>query len=305
LSKPKGSEIITTCDQTKKQKKSSKQHIADTSNQKLPSLDINARLDSKVYINSPTPEDSTKKKVIELSKMTGNNEDKNNKEPEAKEKFEMPENKRSLGNKPFKIVAPDKEPIIEQPIMEKVRKEEAKKEEDKEPVNDPGRNPQAEPPEPLATKTLDIEILESSTIQAGTIIKMNSKGLLDSERDPKDGRAYFGTDTGQDQHQINDYVFSMEEQGLGKRHFMIEYNASKNNYFLKNLGDGTGTFIRIVGKRVISINTILSFTTMHLAVIFPNELPIADSDPNNSSLKEGTKDALSDSKMYCELCNMY
>jgi len=271
-------------------------------------MGINAGLDSRICINSPTPEDSSRKKMIELGKTAENNEDKNNKRPEANEELEMPENKRSLRDKPFKIVAPDKEPIIEQPIKEKASKiEEVKKEEEKEPLNNPERNPQAEAVEPLSTKTLDIEVVESSTIKPGTIIKMNSKGLIDSKRNVKDGRAYFGTDTGQSQYPINDYVFPMEEQGIGKRHFEIEYDGSKNTYFLKGLTDGTGTFIRIVGKRIISKNVILSFTTIHLGIILSNEHPLSGSDLNNPSLplKESTKDVSADSKMYCELCNMY
>jgi hypothetical protein len=100
---------------------------------------------------------------------------------------------------------------------------------------------------------------------------MNPKGLVNSRRNAKDGCAYFGTDTGQDQVPINDYIFSAEEQGFGKKHFMIEYDSDKNSYKLKGLEDGTGTFIKVVRRRVIHSNVVLFFNALHLAVVISNE----------------------------------
>lgn len=135
---------------------------------------------------------------------------------------------------------------------------------------------------------------------------MNSKGLIDSKRDVKDGRAYFGTDAGQDQYLINDYILSMEEQGLGKRHFVIEFDPEKNIYLLKSLGDGTGTFIKVMDKWVISSNLILSFSTLHLAIIVNNELTKSELDSRNDpSLKDIPKDIPTDPKRYFILYNVY
>eukprot|EP00826_Nyctotherus_ovalis_P057767 TRINITY_DN7905_c0_g5_i1.p1 TRINITY_DN7905_c0_g5~~TRINITY_DN7905_c0_g5_i1.p1 ORF type:complete len:280 (-),score=61.77 TRINITY_DN7905_c0_g5_i1:376-1215(-) len=250
-------------------------------------LDINLKSESKICINSPTPEDTSKKKVIGINKKTAAHENDINK-PEDKQ---LNENKDSAENKPFRILEPKQEPIVEQPIAEKAAKSEDEKEE-KLP-DAPEHNPQAEPPP--VSKTLAITVLESPTLKQGTVLKMTHAGLEGSKRDVKDGRAYFGTDTGQGQYQTNDCVFSMEEQGFGRRHFVIEYEPSKNAYMLKDLGDGTGTFIRVVEKKSVSKNVILSFTTLHLAVLLPNE---QNHDALDPSLKDISKDDIADPKTY-------
>jgi len=36
-----------------------------------------------------------------------------------------------------------------------------------------------------------------------------------------------------------------KNEGFGKRHFMIQFSIEKNGYYIKDLGDGTGTFIKV------------------------------------------------------------
>ena len=43
---------------------------------------------------------------------------------------------------------------------------------------------------------------------------------------------------------LNDYILPKSE-GFGKRHFMIYFSVEKNGYFIKDAGEGLGTFIRI------------------------------------------------------------
>ena len=33
--------------------------------------------------------------------------------------------------------------------------------------------------------------------------------------------------------------------GIGKRHMVIKYDAEDKKYYLRDLGDGSGTFIRV------------------------------------------------------------
>eukprot|EP00826_Nyctotherus_ovalis_P057561 TRINITY_DN7879_c0_g1_i3.p2 TRINITY_DN7879_c0_g1~~TRINITY_DN7879_c0_g1_i3.p2 ORF type:complete len:137 (-),score=21.64 TRINITY_DN7879_c0_g1_i3:496-906(-) len=134
---------------------------------------------------------------------------------------------------------------------------------------------------------------------------MTPQGLVGSKRDAKDGRAYFGTDSTQEP-QTNDYVFSTGEQGFGKRHFMIEFDEEKKGYNLKALEDGTGTFIKIVQKKVVNSNVILSFNSLHLAVVFPCEQSKSDVDAVNvPSLKDIPKEfSTNDAKTYCPLSNI-
>ena len=76
-------------------------------------------------------------------------------------------------------------------------------------------------------------------------------------------------------------MFSSDEKGFGKRHFVIKYNTEKKNYFLKDLEDGTGTFIKIAPKMVLKNNTIISFGDIHFAIVFP-PAKSAEADPKDS-----------------------
>ena len=43
---------------------------------------------------------------------------------------------------------------------------------------------------------------------------------------------------------INDVILPKND-GFGERHFMIKYLIEKNYYMIKDLGEGTGTFIKV------------------------------------------------------------
>ena len=43
---------------------------------------------------------------------------------------------------------------------------------------------------------------------------------------------------------LNDFVLPKNE-GFGKRHFTIVFSVEKNGYYIKDMGDGTGTFIKV------------------------------------------------------------
>ena len=60
-----------------------------------------------------------------------------------------------------------------------------------------------------------------------------------------------------------------EEKGFGKRHFLIKYDPEQKKYFLKDLEEGTGTFIKIAPKWELRNNSVISFGETHFATIFP------------------------------------
>lgn len=35
------------------------------------------------------------------------------------------------------------------------------------------------------------------------------------------------------------------DTGIGKRHMVIKYNLDNREYYLRDLGDGSGTFVRL------------------------------------------------------------
>lgn len=48
----------------------------------------------------------------------------------------------------------------------------------------------------------------------------------------------------EDLSKLNDYVLPSVE-GFGSKHFQIRFSNEQNSYFLKDLGEGTGTFIKV------------------------------------------------------------
>ena len=44
---------------------------------------------------------------------------------------------------------------------------------------------------------------------------------------------------------FNDFVISSIDTGIGKRHMVIKYNLDNKSYYLRDLGDGSGTFVRL------------------------------------------------------------
>eukprot|EP00347_Sterkiella_histriomuscorum_P023191 403335604 len=64
---------------------------------------------------------------------------------------------------------------------------------------------------------------------------------------------------------LNDYILSAE-QGFGRRHFMIHFSVDKNGYFLKDGGEGSGTFIKVDQQTQLKNGHIVSFGDNHMVV---------------------------------------
>ncbi len=65
----------------------------------------------------------------------------------------------------------------------------------------------------------------------------------------------------------NDLIFAKEEHGMGNRHLMIKYSLETKSYHIKDMGEGTGTFIRIDKSVVLQHGYIMSFGDSHMFVI--------------------------------------
>ena len=235
-----------------------------------------------------------------------------------------PEGRKSCSKKAFRIIEPTKEPAANSnplgllnEVIEKSKKPETRKladgnEEDKKtppPPSAAGSEQSASKPSSgvviketedntaSSAKSLELEITESPTIKPGTVLIINVKGLAGSTRQVKDGCAYFGTDAVQGQYQTNDYVVPSEERGFGKRHFVIKYMDDKSNYFLKDLDDGTGTFVKVYPKIILKNNTIISFGNIHFAVVLAQTKTLSETasiDPVSRASSSG--DLLKDPK---------
>lgn len=112
---------------------------------------------------------------------------------------------------------------------------------------------------------LILEVIESSSFSAGKIIAITALGIEGSTRGKNDGKVYLGTGSQEAGKAINDLVLPQEE-GLGRRHFMFRYNPSMLSYFIKDLGDGSGTFVRVKAPLILKQGYIVSFGDSHLIV---------------------------------------
>lgn len=64
---------------------------------------------------------------------------------------------------------------------------------------------------------------------------------------------------------LND-VLLPEHDGFGARHFYIKYSNDLNSYMIKDLGEGSGTFIKVQKQFILKNGHIVSFGENHMVV---------------------------------------
>ena len=98
---------------------------------------------------------------------------------------------------------------------------------------------------------------------------INAQGLEGSLRNKNDGCTIIGSgEAGQNGEPINDFVIPQDELGIGKRHLIIKYNMDNGDYYMRDLGDGSGTFVRLDIPLVLKHGFIISFGDSHMIVNF-------------------------------------
>lgn len=110
---------------------------------------------------------------------------------------------------------------------------------------------------------LILKVIEGQLL-IGQVIQINAMGMVGGKR--KDSCTYFGQCNSSD-GVYNDFNFPAEELGVGKRHMMIKYSESSRKYCLKDLSDGTGTFVKINKPLKLVSNYIISFGDSHFTVV--------------------------------------
>lgn len=112
---------------------------------------------------------------------------------------------------------------------------------------------------------------------------VNACGLFEGEGDlvgraKQDGCVLVGSG----EEGFNDIVLADDEGGeaggVGKRHFIIKYNIDTKNYYLRDLGDGNGTFVRLDTPLLLKSGFIISFGDSHMVV------QIFDEDSDDSKI---------------------
>ena len=56
--------------------------------------------------------------------------------------------------------------------------------------------------------------------------------------------------------------------GMGQKHMVIKYSDNDRNYYIRDLGDGSGTFIRIDNRKdlILKHGFIVSYGDSHMVV---------------------------------------
>ena len=122
-----------------------------------------------------------------------------------------------------------------------------------------------------------LEIINSWMLPKGLTLKINPFGLENSLRSVKDGITYFGfqEETETIPYYV-DYLIIPDEQDYDDkfigRHFQISFENASNKYYIKDLGHGLGTFIKMMVD--------LKISDKHLIKIGDTDVVFSLSDDN-------------------------
>ena len=113
-----------------------------------------------------------------------------------------------------------------------------------------------------------LEVLESPTLPKESQYVINAAGYINSNRNDKDGYTYIGTanfneSTGKSP---NDIIMPTEEIGMGSIHLIIQYKPGKKSYFIRDCGQGTGTFVKIETPLILKQGFIISYGDSHMYI---------------------------------------
>ena len=124
---------------------------------------------------------------------------------------------------------------------------------------------------------LDLEILNSWNLPIGLQLHLDEFGLKNSIRNKGDGFTYFGFQT---EESLNtepyiDYLLGpkdqeYDEQFVGK-HFQIRFDNDTKKYYIKDLGNGFGTFIKLINEQKIKDNLLINIGETYIVFSFNND----------------------------------
>lgn len=117
---------------------------------------------------------------------------------------------------------------------------------------------------------LRIEVIEGPEANRGKVLEINAQGLIGSRRNKNDGCTILGSLPQSAKGDVyNDVVIQQDENdGIGDRHMIIKYNMADRQYYIRDLGKGSGTFVRLDVPLTLKNGFIISFGTSHLTVNF-------------------------------------
>jgi len=125
--------------------------------------------------------------------------------------------------------------------------------------------------------SLDLEILNSWNLPIGLQLHIDKYGLINSLRNEKDGVTYFGYQSEEELNSNPNIDFLLgpkgqeyDEEFMG-RHFQIRFDENTKKYYIKDLGKGFGTFIKLVSETKIKDNLFINIGKTYIVFSFNNE----------------------------------
>ena len=121
---------------------------------------------------------------------------------------------------------------------------------------------------------LDLEILNSWNLPIGLQLHLDEFGLKNSIRNKGDGFTYFGFQT-EESFNANPYIDYLlgpkdqeyDEQFIGK-HFQIRFDNDTKKFYIKDLGNGFGTFIKLINEEKIKDNLLINIGETYIVFSF-------------------------------------
>jgi len=131
---------------------------------------------------------------------------------------------------------------------------------------------------------LELTIITSQTNSNGTKLLITKDGLKENSlRNVKDGIVYFGyvddvENNNENENTAIDYLLPQKKylnnnseinmDSYTGRYFQISYNPLNNNYFLRDLGNGLGTFVKITDKLYLKDNILINIGDSYFVINF-------------------------------------
>ena len=106
-----------------------------------------------------------------------------------------------------------------------------------------------------------LEVKDGPSPLIGKVFQLSPAGVKDSSKEVMDGKMMIGSD-----RKVCDIVLEGDTD-IGEMHCLLEFNVKSRAYYLKDLGDGNGTFIKIEDNQEVATGDIVSFGASHARVV--------------------------------------
>ena len=145
-----------------------------------------------------------------------------------------------------------------------------------------------------SSKKLILEIMSNDISEKFVSIEIDPYGYTNSRREKKDGITYFGY---QSEDLVVDYQLKngdrfFQEDNFSGRHFMIKFNPDDLNYYVKDLGKGFGTFIKIQEWTELKNNLLLNIGENYIVFSLGDDDDEDNYDSNNINKENVENDTI-------------